>query len=246
MSVRRRRRSGERLFARLRRLFLSGLGALVPVVATVYVLYLLFTWTDNLLRGILFGFLPWHLPGLGILGTLLVVLLSGAVVTNLVGRQLVAWADALLRRVPLASTLYSTFAQLVEALVGGRAGYQRVVAVEYPRRGLWSLGFVTRDPGGLGGRWPGPRAEAGRAADAGEADGEAAVPLLNVFIPTTPNPASGSWLMVPRDEVVFVDLSVEEAMRVIVSAGMVVPERRPAEGAAAPAAPARRPGRERP
>ncbi|MDI3298329.1 MAG: DUF502 domain-containing protein [Bacillota bacterium] len=246
MSARRRRRVGERLLARLRTLFLSGLGALVPVVATVYVLLLLFTWTDNLLRGILFGFLPWRLPGLGILGTLVVILLSGLVVTNLVGRQLLAWADRLLRRMPLASSLYSTFAQLVEGLIGGRSGYQRVVVVEYPRRGLWSLGFVTRDPGGLGDRWPEAAVGDGWA---GRGGGETSPGrLLNVFIPTTPNPASGSWVMVPRDEVVFVDLTVEEAMRVIVSAGMVVPVPR-AGDAAAPGGserPAWRPGRGRP
>ncbi|MDI3318071.1 MAG: hypothetical protein QJR14_10725 [Bacillota bacterium] len=154
MSRRRWRRIGEPFLARLRTLFLSGLGALVPVVATVYALCLLFTWTDSFLRGVLFSFLPWHLPGL--------------------------------------------------------------------RRGFWSPGFVTRDPGGLGERWPGPPAAGDGRADRG---GSRAAPgsLVNVFIPTTPNPASGSRVMVPRDEVVFVDMSVEEAMRVIVSAGMVVP-----------------------
>ncbi len=150
------------------------------------------------------------LPGLGIFLTLVVVLLAGAGTRYVTGRQVVAFYEAALLRVPFLRVVYQGFRQLLDTVFRDQArSFRQVVLVEYPRRDVWALAFLT-----------------GRAGlfDVGEMSGPLSEDMASLFLPTTPNPTSGFFLMLPVEDVFLVDLSVEEAFKMIMSAGIVVPE----------------------
>ncbi|MBW2497553.1 MAG: DUF502 domain-containing protein, partial [Deltaproteobacteria bacterium] len=194
---------------------------------------------DNLL---LPRFLAWISPGsdappslpplIGAIFTFGVILLAGVVVRHFFGHEAIRLWERLLRRVPVARSIYIAVKQLVEALLSsstGAASFRRVVLIEYPRRGLYAIAFVT-----------GPASEPVQQAMSKE-------PLVNCFVPTTPNPTSGFYLLVPSTDVVELDITVEEAFKVVMSAGLVTPEMAGrVELPAGVAAPADRPPRSEP
>ncbi|MBC7105815.1 MAG: DUF502 domain-containing protein [Firmicutes bacterium] len=188
---------------KLRNYFLAGLAVILPVTVTLYLLKLVLGFVDGLAGGVLSLFTKRHIPGIGLVSTVLVVLGVGLVATNVVGRRLVAFWDGLLLRIPLVNTVYRTSKQVVEALWYRERAFRRVVLVEYPRRGVWAVGFVTGET-----VWEDRNSER----------------WLNVFVPTTPNPTSGFLLLFPPSEVVCVDLPVEEGIRMVVSGGIIGPE----------------------
>ena len=203
----------------LRRYFVTGLLAVAPIAITIWVLALIVRWLDNLLLPAFIALLSPRLekppdvpPLVGALFTVLTILLAGVIVRHLFGQQVVRIAERLLSRVPVASSIYNGVKQLFEAVFSAstaQSGFSRVVLVEYPRRGMWGIGFVTGTlRGGLGEAFAGER-------------------MLSCFIPTTPNPTSGFYLIVAESEVREVDLSVEDAFKVIMSAGLVIPDRSP-------------------
>ena len=146
-------------------------------------------------------------PGLGFVLTVLVILLVGSLARGFVGRKIVSSVESTLRTVPLLGTVYFALRQLLEQVFSDRAqSFQKVVLVEFPRRGIYGLGFVTARA------WPGVE----------EMIGE---PLISVFIPTTPNPTSGFFVMFPESEVRVLDMTVEEAFKALMSSGIVQPER---------------------
>ncbi|MBW2229784.1 MAG: DUF502 domain-containing protein [Deltaproteobacteria bacterium] len=199
----------------VRRYFVAGLLAFAPIAITVWAIGWIIGRLDNLLLPRVIEWLfpaleePPSLPPLvGALFTFVVILLAGVVVRHLFGHELVRVGERLLSRVPVASSIYYAVKQLFEAIVSSsdkKASFSRVVLVEYPRKGLWGIAFVT-------GYARGPLVAA-------IGDG----PMLNCFIPTTPNPTSGFYLLVPETDIVEVDLSVEDAFKVIMSAGLVTP-----------------------
>ncbi len=190
----------------LRKYFLAGLFVLLPLVVTVYVLVFSFNLVDGIFKELVRVVVGRHVPGAGFLLTVCLVFLTGVLATNVGGRRLLAWGESLLLRLPLVRTVYTTSKQVVEAFsLSGREGFQRVVLVEYPRRGLYSIGFVT-----------------GKAP--AEVSARAERPLLSVFVPTTPNPTSGYLLLVPREEVVFLEMSVEDGLKLVISGGLVTPD----------------------
>ncbi len=193
----------ERMGKKLRNYFLAGLAVILPVTVTLYLLKLVLGFVDGLAGGVLSLFTKRHIPGVGLVSTVLVVLGVGVVATNVAGRRLVAFWDGLLLRIPLVNTIYRTSKQVVDALWYRERAFRRVVLVEYPRRGVWAVGFVTgetvREDGGPG-------------------------RFLNVFVPTTPNPTSGFLLLLPPSEVITLDLPVEEGIRMVVSGGIIGPE----------------------
>ncbi len=201
----------------LRNFFLAGLLVLLPVLATWTVISWLFRLLDGLTgRWIVLAF-GRPVPGLGLAVTLLVILLVGFVATNYVGRRMIALGEALIARTPLVRGVYQTVKQIVDAFARqDQAAFKRVALIEYPRRGMWSLAFVT---GRVGGEI---------AARLGRDD------LVSVFLPTTPNPTSGFLLLVPREEVAHLDMPVEEGLKLVISGGMVL-------GADPPAGTGRRP-----
>jgi uncharacterized membrane protein len=194
----------------LRRYLIAGLLVWLPLAVTVLLVTFLIDLMDGTLR-----FLPaaWHpetllnvkIPGLGLLLSLVVLLVTGMVVTNLLGRSLFAVGERLLGRIPVVSTIYSATKQLTETLFSSTGkSFRKVVLVQYPRPGLWTIGFLTGDGA--------PEAIARTGRD-----------LVNIFVPTTPNPTSGFFLMVPREDLLELDMPVDAGIKMILSAGAVVP-----------------------
>jgi len=203
------------MIAALRRYLITGLVVLVPIVITVMLVTWLVDMSDRLLALLpqqyqpdaLFGM---HVPGFGIALALLVVIVIGMLATNFIGRHLLRWFDALLAQVPVVRSIYGAVKQLMEAVLGkGGKAFRQVVLVSFPQPGQWTIGFVT-----------GPA-----ALPVSDADERVAV-----FVPTTPNPTSGWLLFVRAADLVTLDMSIEEGMKVVVSGGMLTPE----AGSAAP------------
>jgi len=190
---------------RLRELFLVGLAVVLPLLVTYLLLRFLFEALDGLLDPIIQGILGQRIPGLGFLATVAIIFLIGTLTTNIVGRKLVAMTEGLLLRIPLVKNVYGASKQLFDAItLPGRGAFRQVVMLEYPRSGLYALGFIT----------------ATQASGFQDLVGEQTV---NVFIPTAPNPTSGFFLVVPERSVIPVPISVEEALKMIVSGGLIVP-----------------------
>jgi uncharacterized membrane protein len=219
----RRRRGRRTLLARLRQDFLAGLAILLPLVITLWVLNILFglvhgVSTPSILRVLRLlrvplvddpAFARYIVPIVGLFATLFVILLVGMFAANFLGRRIVAGFDRLMLRIPVIKGIYGAARQLLDAFRTTSTTFRRVVAVEYPRAGVLTVGFVARE----GARF--------RAADPGERPRMEGYTL--VFLPTTPNPTSGWLAAFPDDKVIPLDLTVEEGIKMIVSGGIVVP-----------------------
>jgi len=190
---------------RLRRYFLVGLIVLAPAGVTVVVLRWIFERLDAILGRPIQATLGFRIPGLGFVLLGLVVLGVGWIVHQAVGlRILRAWNDMLLR-FPVAGRLYNAASQIVQSVVSDKSRiFKRTVLVPYPTDGLWAVGFVTNDLAPV-------------------MTGIVGQPCVNVFVPTTPNPTSGFLLIIPRSRVIETDISIEEAMKFVISAGAVSP-----------------------
>jgi uncharacterized membrane protein len=192
-------------------MLIAGLLILAPAALTVYVLIAIFRLMDGVFGPVvdraLSVYIPdAHVPGLGLVMTLLVVLLLGWLSTRVVGRRMIAGFERLIQRVPVVRTVYASTKGVLEAVSRDKAeAFTRVVLIEYPKSNVFALGFVTR-----GARWEG--------IDPRTAD------MLLVFVPTTPNPTSGFLLLVPRAEAIALPISVEEGIRMVISGGILVPE----------------------
>jgi uncharacterized membrane protein len=198
----------------LRSYLIAGLLVWLPIVATVLILKFLIDVVDQTLLllpervqpEVLIGF---RIPGLGFLLSGVVLLLTGMVVTNLLGRNMVKVWEGLLARIPVVRAIYSASKQLTETLFSGSGkSFRKVVLVRYPHPGLWTLAFLTGD--GM----PEANRKTGRN-------------LVNIFVPTTPNPTSGFFLMVPREDMIELDMPVDVGIKLILSAGAVSPEAKP-------------------
>lgn len=195
------------MLARLRAYFLTGLLVLSPVVITGYIIWRLFTWVDHMLGTTLRGgyIRPGGVPGLGFLTVLVIIIVAGALAQNFVGRRLGQFVDAALLRIPLLRGLYSTVKDIGTAVLGERKmAFNQVVLVPFPIPGVYSIGLVTADaPSSL-------NDAAGRR-------------LRGIFLPTPPNPTTGPLLYYPEDLVIPTTMRVDQAIKMVVSAGAVVP-----------------------
>lgn len=190
---------------RLRRYFLVGLVVIAPAGFTVFVLVWVFNELDSILGTPLRNLLQVRVPGLGFVLLAAFVLLIGWIVHQAVGRQVLVWWNQALVRFPLTGRIYNAVSQIVQGVVSqDRRMFRRAVLVPYPCEGIWAVGLVTSEEEGV----------------LSQAAGE---PCLNVFVPTTPNPTSGFLLIVPKSRVRHVPMSVEEAMKLVISAGAVPP-----------------------
>ncbi len=195
----------------MRRYLVAGLLVWVPVGVTILIIKFLVDLMDQTLLLLPAGIQPQHLlgfriPGLGIVLTVVVVLVTGMVVTNLFGRQLIRLGERLLARIPVVRSIYSSVKQLTESLFSsGGKSFRKVVLVPYPHPGSWTMGFLT----GVG---------------AGEVRDRIGREVLNVFVPTTPNPTSGFFLIVPRQDVIELDMSVDDGLKMLLSVGVVQPK----------------------
>jgi uncharacterized membrane protein len=194
------------LMGGLRTTFVAGLVVTVPAVATFLTLRFLFRSVDGLLAPLLASALATDVPGLGVLTTLAIVLLAGLLARSYVGRRLVAVGDRAVGQVPVVRAIYRASRDIVEtATLSRRQVFREVVLLEYPRRGIYSYGFVT--------------------AYTTRSVGSASRELANVFIPGPPVPTTGALVAVPVEQLTYLDISVEEALKLVLSGGLVVPPR---------------------
>ena len=199
------------LFGRLRSWFLTGILVTAPVLLTVYI-----TWaTIELIDGQVVSLLPmlaeWTaltVPGVGLIIGVVLITIIGAVAAGFLGGWVIRFGESLLNRMPVVRTIYGASKQILETIISSQSdAFREVVLVEYPRRGLWVIGFVTG----------GTKGEVKRLVNKD---------MVNVFVPTTPNPTSGFLLFCPRTDVIFMEMGVEEAVKLVVSGGIVTPPER--------------------
>jgi len=195
------------IISRLRIYFFAGIVVLVPLGFIVYLTIFLISISSKLIPDEINpnNYLPFAIPGLEIVLSILFITIIGGLSLSFIGRKILKIFNELLKKVPILRTIYSAIGQMTEAFTRKRGKRRSVVLVEYPRKGSWAVGFATKENKG----------EIRRKVDRD---------LINVFIPTTPNPTSGFLLMFPKDEVVYLDMSFEEASKFIVSAGTSNPK----------------------
>jgi uncharacterized membrane protein len=194
----------------MRKYFITGLLIWIPLVITLWVLDLVVSMLDQSLRLLppayqTEAWLGFHIPGMGVLLTLLIVFVTGVFGANLIGARLVNFWHDLLHRIPVVNTIYSSVKQVSDTLFssGGQA-FRRALLVEWPRPGMWTIAFLTGTPGGDVAR---------------HLRGD----YVSVYVPTTPNPTGGYFVMLPRKDVIELDMSVDAALKYIVSMGVVAP-----------------------
>ncbi|BCA54167.1 membrane protein [Nitrospira sp. KM1] len=207
------------LKASLKRYFLTGLLVITPIWGTVLILKTLFLTVEGILGNLLAEMVPTlYVPGLGIVALVLLVFMTGLFAANFMGKQIVRIWESWLNRVPLVRGIYSTLKSMMDILsFSERGSYHRVVLIQFPKNGHYCLAFVTGMSKG------------------GEGQELAHEPLVHVYVPTSPNPTSGYFLLVPEREVTSVDITVEEAMKLIISGGLYSPM--PSLASAIPAEP---------
>ncbi|MCR3923573.1 MAG: DUF502 domain-containing protein [Firmicutes bacterium] len=189
----------------IRRHFLTGLLVVLPSMVTIYVLYFTFTLIDSFLGRLVPLYLGRNIPGLGFLVTIVFIYLIGLFASNVVGKKLLHLLETVVLQIPLVKPIYAAARQILDAFSAQRRQlFQSVAMVEYPRRGLYAIGFIT-------------------AQGAGEVQVKTAQEVVPVFIPTTPNPTSGMMLLVPRTELIPLEMTVEEAIKMIISGGVMTP-----------------------
>jgi uncharacterized membrane protein len=199
------------MMAALRRYLVAGLLVWVPLGVTVLIVKFLVDLMDSSLLLLPQAYRPesligFKVPGLGVVLTFVVVFSTGIVVANIFGRQLVRIGESLLARIPLVRSIYAAVKQVLETVFSSSGqSFRKVVLIEYPRRDIWTVGFLTGD-------------------GAREIQSKTARSLVSVFVPTTPNPTSGFFLMVPREDVTELAMSVDAGLKLIISAGVVLPE----------------------
>ena len=195
----------------VRKYLVAGLLIWVPLGITFLILKVLIGFMDQSLLLLPEAYRPenllgFHIPGLGVILTFTLLLVTGLLVTNLLGRKLLGGWESLLARIPLIRSVYSGAKQVAETMFSeGGQSFKKVLLIPYPREGVWSLAFQT-------------------ATEVGEVQVKTSREVLCVFVPTTPNPTSGFIVMVPSEDVIELDMSVDAALRMIISLGVVVPE----------------------
>jgi uncharacterized membrane protein len=198
---------------RLRNYFLTGLIIVAPLAITAYLTWTFIGWVDSWVKPYIPAiynpdyYLPFAVPGFGLLTALFLITMIGFLTANLVGRSIISFGESLLDRMPLVRSLYKGLKQIFQTVLAEQSGsFKQAALIEYPRRGLWSIVFIATDTKGeVNSRLP-------------EDDS------MSVFLPTTPNPTSGFLLFVPRKDVIVLDMSVEEAAKMVISAGLVSPD----------------------
>lgn len=201
--------------ARLRTYFLTGFIVTAPLVITIYLTWSLIRWVDSWVKPYIPDryspeqYLPFDVPGFGLIVALVLITLVGFLTANFVGKKIVSSGEYLLGRMPLVRNVYSALKQIMETVLSQRADtFRKVAIIEYPRKGLWSLVFIATEAEG--------EVQHSIDDDAGQ--------LIAVFLPTTPNPTSGYLLYVPKRDVIELSMTIEEGAKLVISAGLVTPE----------------------
>ena len=197
------------VLGRLRAYFFAGILVTAPAAITFYTAWLLITWIDRWVASLMPGrysdFLPVSVPGLGLIVLIVFLILVGMLTAGFLGRLLIRTGENILARMPVVRSIYGAVKQIFETVLAQQSNaFRQVVLVEYPRRGIWAIGFVS---GGT----------------RGEVQNLTKEECVNVFLPTTPNPTSGFLLFVPRGDLIVLNMTVEEGIKMVVSGGIVTP-----------------------
>jgi uncharacterized membrane protein len=196
------------IFSRIRNYFIAGIVVLIPIGITIYFTIFLISVSSKILPKEINPnhYLPYNIPGLEIIISLFLITVIGWLSLSFLGKKLLSFFENALQRIPILRTIYSAIGQMTETFTKDNKDKKNVVLVEYPRKGSWAVGFATNK-------------------NEGEISKKTNKELINVFVPTTPNPTSGFLLMFPIDEVIYLDLTFEEASKFIVSAGTSNPKK---------------------
>lgn len=201
------------LFKKIKNYFLTGVIVAAPVAITVYMSYRLLVWinasTSKLIpqKWTIGDFVPYAVPGLGLILLILALIFIGMFTTGFIGKFFVGIWEKIIRRMPVVSSIYSLIKQIFETFLSQKKrSFSEVVLIEYPRKGIFTLAFVSQDKTG------------------GEIAKKSKTDLISVFVPTTPNPTSGFLLFVPKADVIKLNMSVEEGIKYVISCGIVAPE----------------------
>jgi len=199
MAIKEKKRS---ILTRFRNYFIAGVVVLIPIGITVYLTIFIISISSNILPKEINPnhYLPYNIPGVEIIISILLITFIGWLSLSFLGKRLLNLFNNILKKIPILRTIYSAIGQMTETFTKGDKEKKNVVLVEYPRKGSWAVGFATKE-------------------NSGEISRKTNKRLINVFVPTTPNPTSGFLLMFPKDEVIYLDLTFEEASKFIVSAG---------------------------
>ena len=199
MSKKKTKRS---LFSSIRNNFIAGIVVLIPIGITLYLTLFIIKISSKILPKEINPnyYLPYNIPGLEIFISVLIITFIGWISLSFIGRKLFDYFETILNKIPILRTIYSAVGQLTETFAKSKSDKKSVVLVEYPRKGTWAVGFATKE-------------------NKGEIRNKVGEDLINVFVPTTPNPTSGFLLMFQKKEVIFLDISFEQASKFIVSAG---------------------------
>ena len=193
------------MWAFFKRITFAGLFAIVPLALTFYIIKIIIVFLDQLTAPILEK-IKLEIPGFGLILTLLIIFSLGIFVTNVLGRRLFSWTERLISSIPLVKTIYNTLKQITNAFSGATQteNYQRVIYIQYPRKELWTISFVT-----------------------GESVDGSGKEYYHVFVPTTPNPTSGVFIIIPKKDAIEADLTVEEGLKAVISGGLLAPKQSP-------------------
>jgi len=192
------------MFKKLGKILISGFFILLPLMITIWVLTVLFDFSDGILRNTVQTMTGYSIPGIGIIAIFIISFLLGLISNYILGKELIHLSEEIINKLPIVNTLYASVKKMNEVLFlqKGKEVQRRVCAVEYPRKGIYSIGFATGD---------GPSELKKRKRSR----------FTNVFIPNTPAPATGFTIVVPTKDVMFLDMSIEDALRIIVSGGTI-------------------------
>ena len=195
------------ILIRFRNYFITGVVVLIPIGITVYLTLFIIKISSQILPKEINPnhYLPYNIPGLEILISIILITFIGWLSLSFLGKRVLNIFNNLLKRIPILRTIYSAISQMTESFTSSNKNNKNVVLVQYPRKGTWAVGFATKD-------------------NEGEIKKKTNQNLVNVFVPTTPNPTSGFLLMFPKEDLIYLDMSFEEASRFIVSAGTSNPK----------------------
>ncbi len=201
------KRKSISIIAKLRNYFFTGVVVLVPLGFTLYLTFFLVSVSSNLIPEEINpnNYLPFSIPGLEIILSIIFITFIGGLSLSFIGKKFFQIINDILKKIPILRTIYSAIGQMTETFTQKKGKKKSVVLVEYPRKGSWAVGFATKE-------------------NTGEITKKTNKQLINVFVPTTPNPTSGFLLMFPKDEVKYLDMTFEEASKFIVSAGTSNPK----------------------
>ncbi|WP_054870004.1 DUF502 domain-containing protein [Caloranaerobacter sp. TR13] len=190
----------------IRNIFITGFLIVLPIAGSLYIMYLFFSFIDNLFNTPLKGLLGIEVPGVGIILTFTIIFVIGIIARNYFGKKILHFTEKIIIKIPLVKTIYISIKQIVDTLfLNKNDAFKKAVLVEYPKEGVYTIGFITSES---------PK----------EISQKTKAECVSLFIPTTPNPTSGMFIIVPKDKVTYLDMDVEEAIKLIVSGGLVTPE----------------------